>query len=933
MRVRTPRPYERVEPPRGALAPRARTSSDAGEVSLDGPWRFAWAPTADGGRDPADPGDGWDLLAVPSHWQLAGYGRPAYTNVRYPFPVDPPFVPDDNPTGEYRRLVRRPEAWRGGRVHLRFDGVDSWCEVWLNGTPVGRSSGSRLTVELDVTDLLTGGDDLLAVRVHQWSAGSYVEDQDQWWLSGIFRSVALLHRPDGGVEDLEVRADFDHEDGSGALTVAARSSLPVRFALPELGIAGTAPATVRVEGVEPWSAESPRLYDLVVETDAERVSERVGFRTVRVVDGVLTLNGRPLVLHGVNRHDIHPDRGRALTRDDLERDVLAMKRHHVDAVRTSHYPPDPYLLELCSRYGLYVLEECDLETHGFSEVGWRGNPSDDPAWSEVYADRMRRMVERDKNATCVVLWSLGNESGWGRNLAANARWTRRRDPTRPVHYEGDEDGREVDVYSRMYPTPAQLEAFGRRAEPALADPALDARRRGLPMVVCEYAHAMGAGPGALDTYDALFDAHDRLAGGFVWEWRDHGLRVGAGFRYGGDFGEPVHDGSFVVDGLVLPDGTGSPGLDELAATYAPVRLAVGATAVRMTNRRAFVASDDLALEWDVEVDGRRLAGGRLGAVAVGPGETREVPLPAAAAAPDAPGEAWLTVRAVTDRDGPVFARGETIAVGQHRLRGGLPPAVVRREPAGAPRDLGGFPLLGLALDAWRAPTENDRRTGLDETRSLEARWRAAGLDRLVARTEGDRATWGAIGGPPRFETVLAWSAGPDDLRLDATIRNLGDVSEPLPRLGLVLRLDVPDATEALVTWLGEGPGEAYADSRRAVRSGRFERTVAAMQTRYVVPQENGNRLGVRALSIASGGRALRVTGDRPVEMAVRPWPTAALEAAAHDDELRPAGGLWLHLAAGSTGLGSAACGPGVADDALFRAAEVRLGLTFAPGAL
>ncbi|MGH3172021.1 MAG: glycoside hydrolase family 2 TIM barrel-domain containing protein, partial [Trebonia sp.] len=537
------RRHEVIEPPVGVIRPRARAHSSAGSLALDGNWRFALVPAAGDARDPRDPGLDWDTIAVPGNWQLQGYGAPAYTNIRYPFPIDPPRVPDANPTGEYRTVIVRPAGWKRGRVLLRFDGADSWYEVWINGVAVGRSSGSRLTAEFDVTGHLTGAEDLLAVRVHQWSFGSYLEDQDQWWLSGIFRPVTLLHRPPGSFGDVGIQASFDHVAQAGTLVVdtaeaeaengaGAGGGGPVTVSLPELGLSGPAGVPLRVPGAEPWSAERPRLYEVVIENGAETVRERIGFRTVDIRDGVLRLNGRPLVFRGVNRHDFDPIRGRAVPREVMERDVVLMKRHNVNAVRTSHYPPDPYFLELCDRYGLYVVEECDIETHGFEEVGWRGNPSDDPAWAAVYADRMTRMVERDKNATCVVMWSLGNESGWGRNLAANARWTRRRDPSRPVHYEADRRCEAADVYSRMYPAVAELDAIGARREPALDDPGADSRRRSAPMVVCEYAHAMGNGPGGLAGYEVLFDRYPRLAGGFVWEWIDHGIRAGSTYRYG-----------------------------------------------------------------------------------------------------------------------------------------------------------------------------------------------------------------------------------------------------------------------------------------------------------------------------------------------------------------------------------------------------------------
>ena len=324
--------------------------------------------------------------------------------------------------------------------------------------------------------------------------------------------------------------------------------------VPELGIDVAAGETVTVERVEPWSAEVPRLYDAVVVSAGERVTLRIGFRRVVIEDGLLTVNGHRVQFHGVNRHEFDPRAGRVVSEELMRRDIELMKAHNVNAVRTSHYPPHPAFLELCDELGLYVIDECDLETHGFMALGWRGNPVDDPAWEDALVDRMRRMVERDKNHPCVVLWSLGNESGMGRGLGAMAAWARARDPSRPLHYEHDWSCRDVDVYSRMYATHEEVDAIGRGEEPALEDPALDARRRRMPFLLCEYAHAMGNGPGGLAEYQALFERHPRCQGGFVWEWIDHGLwdEERGFYAYGGDFGEPLHDGNFVADGLRVP---------------------------------------------------------------------------------------------------------------------------------------------------------------------------------------------------------------------------------------------------------------------------------------------------------------------------------------------------------------------------------------------
>src|SRR4051794_32742262 len=659
------------------LAPRAWLRSDAPRLSLDGRWAFRLLERADGPLDFVDAAfddSAWDRLPVPSHWQLHGYGAPAYTNVRYPFPVDPPFVPDENPTGDYRRTFEAPAAF-GGPAVLRLVGVDSCARLWLNGSYLGTTRGSRLPAEFDVGDVLRpGAANVLAVRVHQWSSGSYLEDQDMWWLSGIFRDVTLQLRPSGAIDDVFVHADYDHVTGSGHLRVDVEGA-GVRVSVPELGIDVAAGEPVRVERVEAWSAEVPRLYEAVVASESERLLLQVGFRRVVVEDGLLLVNGHRVQLHGVNRHEFDPDAGRAVSEAVMRRDIELMKAHNVNAVRTSHYPPHPRFLELCDEFGLYVIDECDLETHGFFPLQWRRNPSAEPAWREALVDRMRRTVERDKNHPSIIMWSLGNESGSGANLGAMASWARERDPSRPLHYEHDWSCRDVDVYSRMYASHAEVDALGRREEPLLEDPDLDARRRGMPFILCEYAHAMGTGPGGLSEYQALFERHPRCQGGFVWEWIDHGIRQGSRFAYGGDFGEPLHDGNFVADGLLFPDRTPSPGLIEFKKVIEPVRITGAPGVVRIENRHDFRDLSHLEFVWAFEEEGVAVADGTLRAGPLPAGAVVEVPVPEL---PPVSGEAWLTVRAVLAADETWAPAGHEVAWGQIPIAPADPPAAAAR---------------------------------------------------------------------------------------------------------------------------------------------------------------------------------------------------------------------------------------------------------------
>ena len=971
--------YESLSPAPCALPARAWFHSDAPRLSLDGAWRFRYAESADGPLDFTDPAfddADWATLPVPAHWQLHGYGAPGYTNTSYPFPLDPPRVPDENPTGDYRRTFHAPPGWPPGRVVLRLGGVDSSARLWLNGIEVGYTTGSRLPTEFDVTDLLRpDAPNVLAARVVQWSAGSYLEDQDMWWLSGIFRGVDLLCRPDGGLTDIEVQAGYDHRTGAGTLRVVADAPAQVR--VPELNVDTESGATVTVPGVEPWSAERPRLYTATVSTGTESATVRIGFRTVQVSDGVLTVNGRRVLFRGVNRHEFHPDRGRALSVEDMLEDVLLMKQHNINAVRTSHYPPDPRFLDLCDEYGLYVIDECDLETHGFGQVDWRDNPADDPRWERLCLDRMRRMVERDKNHPSIVLWSLGNESGSGRNLAAMARWTRQRDGSRPLIYERDWTCRDVDVYSRMYLSTAEVEAIGQRAEPPLADAALDARRRAMPFIHIEYAHAMGNGPGGLAEYQRLYQTYPRCQGGFVWEWIDHGLRARTGdgrefFAYGGDYGEVLHDGNFVADGLLFPDRTPSPGLLDMKKAVEPVCITRDGEMLRVTNGYDFAGLSHLDFRWTLEECGQVVARGALDVPDLPPGRSALVKLPEL---PATTGEAYLTVQAVLAADQPWAKEGHEVAWAQlrvdtHRPRppdprpalalaprhdAGQPALAPRHEagqPALAPRHeagrislgpavldgrygrlvrLGGLAVSGPALQVWRAPTDNDRAPYGE---ALEPVWRAIGLDRMRHRVDGVRVTADGVTVHTRvapaatnlglFATYRWTALAADRVRLVVDIAPAGEWSCPLPVLGVVLAL--PGEIDQ-VEWFGRGPGEAYPDTGLATRVGRYYRTVAEMQTPYVFPQENGRRAQVRWATLTDGqGGGIRVRGRTPFGLTVRPWTAEALDRARHPTDLVADGRTWLTLDAGHNGIGSASCGPAPLPGYLLPAASAQLDL-------
>lgn len=1030
-----PTDWENVRcPQKNALAPRARFTSypsataaaggkpPAHEIALDGVWRFAFFPSPV--ETPPDfqhvgfDDRHWDDIPVPSNWQMQGYGHPHYTNTIFPFPADWPRVPTDNPTGCYRRIVDLPAAVAGKRAILRFDGVDSAFHLWVNGVLIGFSKGSRLPVEFEVTSHLKPGPNLIALRVVQWSDGSYLEDQDMWWLSGVFRPVHLLLLPDPHVYDVRVRTRFD--DGFQRAWLDLRAILaraaPVRKGGETLewrlldprgkpvakgsrrfpdaaGKAANATLRFRVAVQNPlaWTAETPWLYTLGLTLNdrdgnpLESIPLKVGFRQVDIRDGVLCVNGRPVKLKGVNRHDHHPDRGKAVTLDDMRNDIRLMKRHNVNAVRTAHYPNDPRFYDLCDEYGLYVMDECDLESHG---CGYTADdiPTRLPAWKAAFLNRMQRMVERDKNHACVIMWSLGNESGYGPNHAAMADWTRKTDPTRPIHYERDLDGRSVDVYSFMYAPPEIGVRAGKRVperhHPQRYRANLPACRA-MPVLWCEYAHAMGNGPGSLADYWDVIHAYPRLAGGFVWDWMDQGIRKSRSqdarsgvprpaprparrgktppatadeyWAYGGDFGDEPNDGSFLINGLVFPDGTPSPGLFEHKAVTQPVETDAADLlkgTIRVRNRYDFLSLDALDLSWKLHQEGHVLQHGKQPMPAIAPRQRKTLHLDYRI--PDTVcGELWLDVDYTLRRRCAWAPKGHVVARTQLRI-----PVAARRQPAakrpaaprikvsGGPRrtfrgrdfelgfdtprgtidslDYQGRRILerGPILNFWRAPTENETRG--DRPGTLAAAWREQRLDQLQQRIDAvSMATtpdggarirvWSRIAPPVfryGFRCQYLYTLDPAGrLRIECRGEPENEVPERLPRIGLQMLL--PGGFDR-VRWYGLGPGETYADSRRAARVGVYESTIDRMLTPYVRPQENGNRMDTRWVVLtAKNGAALRVTAPAAFEFSAHRFLPRDFERARHHGDLRPRPTVTLNLDHRQRGLGTASCGPDV----------------------
>ncbi|NGN67112.1 DUF4981 domain-containing protein [Streptomyces sp. A7024] len=952
------------EPARAQLIPyagaaAARAGGPAADSpyhrSLNGTWRFHWAETPDGRpagfEAPGFDDGGWDELPVPANWEQHGYREPIYLNIPYPWTgyekPEPPAVPEKfNPVGSYRRTFTVPKGWRGRRTLISFQGVKSAFFVWLNGTRVGYSEDSYTPAEFDLTDHLKDGTNTLAVQVFRWSDGSWLEDQDMIDVSGIFRDVYLYSVPALHLHDLEVRTALDaaYRDAELKVTAVLRdqgdggtSGHRVRCTLlgPDGGEVASRTADAVFDGdratVElaaevaaprKWSAEEPHLYALVTEVlDGDRTVEahrtRVGFREIACGPGAFTVNGKPILLKGTNRHDNHPDHGQAVPRERLLEDVLLMKRHNLNALRTAHYPADARLLDLCDEYGLYVIGETNLESH---EIRDRF-PAGLPDWTESCVDRIRSMVERDKNHPCVVAWSLGNEAGAGGNFTAMADWAHDRDPSRPVHYEGMNSV--ADMESRMYAKPDEVAAYGKSGNPK-------------PFILCEYAHSMGNSTGNLREYWDIIEAYDNLHGAFIWDFADQTLRrpvpggiAGSYLSYGGDWvpGYPT-DGNFCCNGIVRGDREPSPALLEVKKVYQYVRVSsddAGSGTVKVANRQLFKDLGDYELRWEVTRDGKRVQAGALPAPEVEPGAEADVKLPIEAPEdPPAGAEYWLNVRFALRADAPWARAGHIVATEQLALpwgrpapadpgAGGLPELDVEETDAKVTvtgRDVevvldkatgalssyraGGRALLaeGPVPNFWRGPTDND--IGRDAHTKLRT-WRDAGTKRKVdeVTTEQPSASEVTIEVACTLPTEPATSRWTTvfTIRGDATVlvRHTLTPGAGLPDLPMVGALLTLPAGHEDFRWYGRGPQENFQDRKTAAFVGSHRSTVAGQLHAYVRPQQTGNVTDVRRATVTDGrgaGLAVRAEGEHLLELSALHFTPHDLDGPGHPYELR-----------------------------------------------
>jgi len=955
-------------------------------LSLNGNWKFSFAENPSQAQFNIWEQDvkSWDEIEVPSNWEIKGYGTAIYTNTTYPFePVNPPYLPeDDNPVGSYYRTFKVPSNWKGMNVILHFGGVSSAFYVWVNGKMVGYSQGSRLPAEFDITGFLSSGTNTLSVKVFRWCDGSYLEDQDHWRLSGIYRNVMLLAEPKVSINDFFVQTPLSHGFRNAQVKIRPEirntsGEMPEGYIIKaqlynlegnpvfDKPLSGEVKRLLQekhpqrdklkfafLEGsvITPalWSAEIPNLYTLVLtladgdEKTVECRSTRIGFRDIAVSEkGQLLVNGTSILLNGVNRHDHDHIRGKSVLKEDMLQDVLLLKRFNFNSVRTSHYPNDPYFYELCDEYGLYVIDEANIETH---DVG--GLLSNEPEWSGAFLERGIRLVERDKNHPSIIMWSLGNESGTGPNHAAMAGWIKDMDHTRLVHYEGaqgdpshpdyidwgDErrkrfpggsnaafprDPLFVDVISRMYPPPDDLKL--------LADKEITNR----PVMMCEYAHAMGNSLGNFKEYWDLIRTDDRLIGGFIWDYVDQGIQKTddngvSYFAYGGDFGDRINDSNFCINGVISSDRMPKPPMFEVKRVCQPVEIKI-VNAKKMdfevVNRYHFKGLDDMEIHWKIEEDGIPVQQGVLPPVSANPREYAKVSIPAQPVEKTKPGaEYFIRIGFVLAESTSWARKGHEVAAEQFVLpMGSGLPELLERSSSEVPNveeneqeilvSGGDFQVVvskqtgyisrytsngkdlidgNLHHNFWRAQTDNDRR-GWKTHEKLEY-WQKAGKGSSLEKIEvsGGQGT-NVIITVKRFlpgnkaKTSLEYEIHGNGWIQVRSGFLPGDVLPVMPRFGM--QAAIPKEFSH-ISYMGKGPHENYQDRQVSADVGLYSTNVSTFGEPYVYPQENANRTGVRWMAfLDDSGNGLVIAGEQPLSMSAWPCSQNELERARHTNEL------------------------------------------------
>ena len=928
--------------------------------------------------------ENFDEIQVPSVWQMAGYDTHQYTNIRYPFPFDPPYVPQDIPCGAYVHTFEYSRDEKAPKSFLNFEGVDSCFYVWINGSYIGYSQVSHMTSEFDVTDVLQDGTNTVAVLVMKWCDGSYLEDQDKFRMSGIFRDVYILKRPKQAISDYHIKTRIEDMLAKVEIEMKFYSPLNVKISIEDRNGAVVALGSIAEEGTavleiaspELWNTENPYLYKLILETENEVIVDHIALRKVEIKDQVIYLNGQKIKFRGVNRHDSDPVTGFTISLEQITTDLTLMKQHNFNAIRSSHYPNAPFFYEMCDKYGFMVIDEADIEAHGPFMIyrkedtdynrfkRWNEKIADDPVWEEAIVDRVKLMVERDKNRFCIVMWSMGNESAYGCNFEKALEWTKNFDPDRITQYESaryrnyDEtyDYSNLDVYSRMYPALSEIQEY------------LD-KDGSKPFLLVEYCHSMGNGPGDFEDYFQMIQDNDKMCGGFVWEWCDHAIAHGTAengktiYAYGGDHGEEIHDGNFCMDGLVYPDRTVHTGLLEYKNVYRPARVISYNKESGELVLHNYMDFDDLKdyvkISYELTQDGLVISKGILPEFSVAPhgeGKTnlkinvpengkcylkliyhlkKELPLldedhilgfdEIEVSKEDTKcklAEKWIPKTVVdselqvNENDTQIHIKGREFAY-----------TIDKRTALFTEMKFAGREYLNhpMELNIWRAPTDNDMY--------IKAEWKKAQYDKAYTRAYTTEVVQGKHGvkitshASVVAETVqkildvtITWkieAAG----KIDADIAVTKDDEFPdLPRFGVRMFLD---KKLSAVRYFGMGPQESYCDKHQAASHGLYQANVDDLHEDYIRPQENGSHYDCEYVELNNSRYGIVVSAENAFSFNASYYTQEELEKKTHNYELIESDSVVFCVDYALNGIGSNSCGPVVLeqyrfDDVLFR---------------
>ena len=964
-----------------------REESDRMQL-LNGTWKFQYFNSIYDVQEPFFEKDydteNFDEIQVPSVWQMAGYDTHQYTNIRYPFPFDPPYVPQDIPCGTYAHTFVYHKDENAPKAFLNFEGVDSCFYVWINGSYVGYSQVSHMTSEFDITDLLRDGENSIAVLVMKWCDGSYLEDQDKFRMSGIFRDVYILKRPKQAISDYHIKTRIEDMLAKVEIEMKFYSPLNVKISIEDRNGAVVALGSIAEEGTavleiaspELWNTENPYLYKLILETENEVIVDHIALRKIEIKDQVIYLNGQKIKFRGVNRHDSDPVTGFTISLEQLTTDLTLMKQHNFNAIRSSHYPNAPFFYEMCDKYGFMVIDEADIEAHGPFMIyrkedtdynrfkRWNEKIADDPVWEEAIVDRVKLMVERDKNRFCIVMWSMGNESAYGCNFEKALEWTKNFDPDRITQYESaryrnyDEtyDYSNLDVYSRMYPALSEIQEY------------LD-KDGSKPFLLVEYCHSMGNGPGDFEDYFQMIQDNDKMCGGFVWEWCDHAIAHGTAengktiYAYGGDHGEEIHDGNFCMDGLVYPDRTVHTGLLEYKNVYRPARVISYNKESGELVLHNYMDFDDLKdyvkISYELTQDGLVISKGILPEFSVAPhgeGKTnlkinvpengkcylkliyhlkKELPLlnedhilgfdEIEVSKEDTKcklAEKWIPKTVVdselqvNENDTQIHIKGREFAY-----------TIDKRTALFTEMKFAGREYLNhpMELNIWRAPTDNDMY--------IKSEWKKAHYDKAYTRAYTTEVVQGKHGvkitshASVVAETVqkildvtITWkieAAG----KIDADIAVTKDDEFPdLPRFGVRMFLD---KKLSAVRYFGMGPQESYCDKHQAASHGLYRADVGDLHEDYIRPQENGSHYDCEYVELNNSRYGIVASAEKAFSFNASYYTQEELEKKTHNYELIESDSVVFCVDYALNGIGSNSCGPVVLDqyrfdDVLFR---------------